>query len=200
MKNGSEVNIMIKLIILVTILISGMTKSSYSQQVEPGKKVTGEIFPELKTKNLSGDMVRLPDALNGKVTLILVAFERGAQEILDSWLVPFSEKFKSNEKIGFFEIPMLKGRWRLMAKFIDRGMRGGIPADKHKYIITYYGNINKYREKLSMEDTSTGYVFLTDKDGKIRWANNGPADKFKLDNLFYTVELLSKEYNFDAKE
>jgi hypothetical protein len=178
---------MIKVIVLTISFVFGISNMVSSSDVINDTDITGEVFPELKAKNLSGEEVILPEVLMGKVTLVLIAFERDAQKILDSWLEPFNMKFKDYEDVDFYEIPMLKRRWKLISRYIDGGMRSGIPQEKHGNVMTYYGDINKYRDILDMRDKSTGYVFLIDKEGKIRWSQSGYADESRLENLFENV-------------
>jgi hypothetical protein len=85
---------------------------------------------------------------------------------------------------------MLAGRWKLIAGYIDGGMRGGIPAERHDHVVTYYGRLDGYTGTLQMGDKSLCYCFLIDRDGVIRWASKGQADDQSLDRMHRAVETL----------
>ncbi|MEE4311402.1 MAG: hypothetical protein V2J62_05985 [candidate division KSB1 bacterium] len=155
----------------------------------------GEVFPTLKAETLSGIDILYPDDVKGKTTLILMAFKRETQLKIDSWLKPFLERFEKNTSIHFFEIPMLAKGWKLMSRFIDGGMRSGIPTEKHGNVSTFYGDVDKYCRLLSITDKSDGYVFLLDGDGIIRWRSSGFATEGKLESLYSKIESLKTEKN-----
>lgn len=152
--------------------------------------LTDTLFPTLSAKTLAGTEITYPDDIKGKVSLILIAFERNTQRVLDSWINPFQKEFQTESGVQFFEIPMLKRRWIIMSPIIDGGMRSGIPEEKHGNVTTFYGDIDKYCEKLLIEDKSDGYVFLLDKTGRIQWYNRGLATPEKLTLLFQKIRSL----------
>ncbi|MDZ7265586.1 MAG: mitochondrial ATPase complex subunit ATP10, partial [candidate division KSB1 bacterium] len=166
-------------------------KPSFSQETTTmTNKTIGMPFPELKAESLSGIEIKYPDDVKGKITLILMAFKRETQRQIDSWLEPFSKTFEGDSSVQFFEIPMLAGGWRLMSPIIDGGMRSGIPKQKHGNVTTYYGDVNKYCELLSIADKSDGYVFLLDQNGVIQWRSSGFATEDNLRALFDKIESL----------
>jgi len=133
-------------------------------------------FPRLQATSLARTPIQLPDDAQGKVALILIAFQRQAQGMVDSWLNPYTKKFGDTPGFTFYEIPMIKGKWwRLFSASIDGGMRMGIPEKKHEHVVTYYGNISHYLSALQIQDLSLAYAFLVDKQGYIIWRGEGFA-------------------------
>jgi len=57
----------------------------------------GQRFPAIKGRSLAGDEVTFPDDLSGKVTLVVVAMERSAQPMVDSWISPFRDAFAGQD-------------------------------------------------------------------------------------------------------
>lgn len=175
------------LLILITLNVTSIKSQENSTMTD---KTIGMTFPELKAETLSGIDMKYPDDVKGKITLILIAFQRETQQKIDSWLRPFSKTFENDATINFFEIPMLAGAWKLMSPIIDGGMRSGIPKQKHGNVTTFYGNVNKYCELLGIEDKSDGYVFLLDQNGVIQWRSNGFATEKKVRELFDMIQSL----------
>lgn len=169
-----------------------MVQNVKGEEMKGQKELIGMPFPEMTVETLSGKTVQYPDSLNGIVSLILLAFERKTQEKIDTWLLPFSEKYGKAEGVSFYEIPMLKRRWIFMSPIIDGGMRSGIQKEKHDHVTTYYGNIDKYATPLQISDTSDAYAFLLDKNGVIQWYDNGRATEEKLQVLYEKTEILRK--------
>ncbi len=135
----------------------------------------GKRFPTIKAKSLSGKTTVLPDDAEGDVTLIGIAFERKAQAMLDSWTDYFEDLCSGKD---VYELPMIDGHfWKIFSGFIDKGMKSGIPEEKHDHVVTYYGTTSRFREELFLEDKELGYVFLLDEDGNILFKGEGYADE-----------------------
>jgi hypothetical protein len=166
---------------------------------KPGRKIImtdqenpniGKRFPEVTAESLAKTRESIPESAKGKVTLIAVAFLQQSQPQLDSWLGPFEEKFGNKEGFTFYEVPMISSGYKFMRFVIDNGMRGGIPKEKHKNVVTMYGDVEKYMNELNLE-ARYGYAFLLDKEGIIRWQGQGFATPDALKELFELAEKLT---------
>jgi len=141
-----------------------------------GENMKGIRFPTITASSLEGTKVTLPDAVQGMVALVVIAFERAAQSEIDSWVGPFESAFEHNPDVVVYEVPMIDSAvWRVMRGMIDAGMRAGIPQQRHAFVLTYYGSSEAYREALGMDDRSRAYLFLLDREGTIRWNGSGYA-------------------------
>ncbi len=169
--------------------MSGMAKSAV------GAAVVGRRFPTLSAASLTGDMVTLPDAAKGSIALVAVAFVRQAQEEINSWTGPFGAAFGNNPECTVYEVPMMDSLMaRLFSGSIDAGMRGGIPPRQHGHVVTYYGGLDRYLRELGISDRNHAYVYLLDRDGVIRWAEQGSATPDRLEEMVKaTRSLLTPE-------
>ena len=156
------------------------------------QSVNGKIFPNITAYSLAKTEVRLPDMAIGKVTLIAIAFVRQAQDMIDSWSIPFENRFSNNNNYGYYEIPMLNGIWKLFRGSIDGGMRAGISNEKHKNVLTYYGNYKDYVSYLMIDNMDNGYIFLLDKEGIIRFRGEGFASEEGIGELIKIAEKLGE--------
>jgi hypothetical protein len=159
-----------------------------------GSDNPAHLFPSLSSQALSGETVSLPADCRGFVTLIAIAFQRGAQGMIESWYEPFSREFGDNPEVRFYEIPMIgSAYWRMISGWIDSGMRSGIPVIKHPYVVTFYGDVFPYRRDLGMEDPALAYMFLLDREGRIRWKAMGYAGEEDVAGMQEYVDRLLKE-------
>lgn len=153
-------------------------------------ELIGKIFPKIIAYSLAKTEVILPDMAIGKVTLIAIAFVRQAQERLDSWSIPFEDRFSDKPNYISYEIPMLDGIWKLFRSSIDSGMRAGIPNEKHANVLTHYGNYKDYTSYLLIDNINNGYVFLLDKEGIIRFSGMGFASEKDIIEMIQIAERL----------
>jgi hypothetical protein len=156
------------------------------------KELIGKKFPKITAYSLAKTEVTLPDMVNGKVTLVAIAFVREAQELIDSWSIPFENTFPNRDRYAYFEIPMLGRFWNLFRSSIDGGMRAGIPLEKHTNVLTYYGNYKEYTRYLFIEDIKNGYVFLLDKEGVIRFRGIGIASERDIGKMIEITKKLGE--------
>jgi hypothetical protein len=179
---GGDMMIKCMVFIFVSILFTGCDLFS-QDSLTKDPQIVGTKFPTISAETLAGTRLTLPDAAEGNITLIVIAFKREAQAQLDSWLRPYLQEFGTKPGFTFYEIPMLALYWKLMSWMIDSGMRSGIEVKKHNNVMTYYGNINKYRRALDLDHLTRGYVFLLDPEGVIRWQGQGYSTKDALQEI-----------------
>ena len=137
----------------------------------------GLTFPSLAARNLQSLDVTLPDAFDGERNVVLVAFQRNQQELVDSWL-PWLEKRASNDPgLRFYEVPTIGRIWAPVRNFIDGGMATSIrePVILQR-TLTVYGDVNRLTRPLQIEDRSTISVFLVEQLGSVRWRGTGRFD------------------------
>jgi hypothetical protein len=149
---------------------------SYS---DPGQGI-GKPFPTVSAKTLAKRCVRFPDETKGKVGLVFVAFEQGAQQDINSWVSPFIGDVLNNNEVSYYEIPMISGAYKPVSRFIDGGMRGGVPKDLHDRTATFYGKRADFFQSMAITDQSRAYLFVLSRDGRIVFRTDGPATTEKI--------------------
>jgi len=132
------------------------------------------VFPTIEARNLQGLGVTLPEAFEGQRNVVVVAFQRNHQDLVDSW-VPWLEKRSSTDPgLRFYELPTIGRIWAPVRNFIDGGMAAAIrePVILQR-TLTVYGDVNRLTRPLGIQDRSTVSVFLVDPDGTVRWQGTG---------------------------
>lgn len=134
-------------------------------------------FPVLSARNLQGVDVTLPDAFEGARNVVLVAFQRHHQELVDSWVPWLERRAATDPDLRFYEIPTIGRLWAPMRPFIDGGMAAAIrePVILQR-TLTVYGDVNRITRPLGIEDRSTIAVFLVERGGAVRWHGTGRFD------------------------
>ena len=171
--------------IILSILISGImiTQSNNLQQ----KPLKDSYFPQLTAKTLAGSKINLPNDIKGKLTLLVLAFDdhgeyKEVSSQADTWTKFWEENLKQ-KGIGFYEIPMMSRKYIWVSWFINGGMRGGIPKEKHGNVACFYGDKEKYLKLFGITELRKAHVFLIDKNGKILMYQKGLATETARDNF-----------------
>lgn len=151
-------------------------------------------FPAIAGRSLAGNEVTLPDDLSGKVTLVVVAMERSAQPMVDSWISPFRDAFAGQDEYAWYEVPVIDRKIGFfLSGMIDAGMRAGIPSAVHRSVVTVYGNTRDIADALGITDRSTASAFLLDQEGMVRLRGEGYAGEEAIREMVAAARRLAGE-------
>jgi hypothetical protein len=99
-------------------------------------------------------------------TVVILAFHRWQQTEVDSWI---EELQRAGCRYPILEIPTIGTRYRLARRFIDGGMRAGIPdARVRERTLTAYTDVGRVLTALGVDSTDHVVVTLVDPSGSVR--------------------------------
>jgi len=141
-------------------------------------------FPNLIAENLNRDEIEIPSQLQGRLNVLIVAFQQWHQTLVDTWIPLLADLAGQNPEFDFYELPTIRKMNFVYRGFIDGGMRAGIRSkDTRGRTITLYIDKTPFKEALEIETEDTIYVFLVDKQGEIHWRSEGAIDQEKAHSL-----------------
>lgn len=142
-------------------------------------------FPRITAENLNREEVTLPDDLEGRPALILIAYKQKQQTNVNTWLDRMDEIEAAIPGVQIIETPTISsGKWGWMAGFIDGGMRSGIPdPEARARTITLYTDVSLFNQALNIESVDTIYGVLLDEEGEVVDMVEGDYTPAKLDVL-----------------
>lgn len=141
-------------------------------------------FPEVASRDLEGRERVLPDDLPAGPRVLLVAFQRWHQLLVDSWGAGLDGLVEEFPGLTVWEVPALSRAYALGRFYIDGGMRAGIPnIDTRRHTLTAYTDLNKLAQNLELPDLGTIYVLLLDETGEVVWRQSGEASAEKVASL-----------------
>jgi hypothetical protein len=152
---------------------------------------SGISFPQIDARNLQSLDVRLPDAFAGERNLVMVAFQRQHQSLVDSWVPWLEQHSASDSGFRFYEVPTIGRIWAPVRRFIDGGMAAAIriPAILQR-TLTVYGDVSRLTTPLGITDTSTITVVLVDRGGLVHWQGSGGFTSAVAEDLRVALEAL----------
>lgn len=120
-------------------------------------------FPTMSGNNLNREEVTVPNDVNNKPLLVILAFQQYHQKTVDD-IIRQVESEIDNETINIIETPILAGSSKLFQAYLDGIMRGGIPDyDIRARTITIYGDKENILNTLNISDENV-YWYLVEKD------------------------------------
>jgi hypothetical protein len=149
-------------------------------------------FPLLAGRDLENQAVLVPRDLPGEARLLIVAFQRWHQSVVDGWAAALAELSAEHPGLEVWEIPTLSSGYRPFRSFIDGGMRAGIPdAHARRHTITVYTGIRDVQRRLGLPDLDNIHLYLLDKDGGVVWSGSGSVDESQVAGLGLALRNLS---------
>ena len=143
----------------------------------------GELSP-LSGRSLDGRAYELPGDLAKPYNLLVVAFRREQQAVIDRWLPWLTELEQGRDDIAVYELPVLSSTYSPARWFIDGGMTRGIPDPAARArTITVYTDVEKVVENLGLAGTDTIAVHVVERGGRILARELGGFEQEKADRL-----------------
>ncbi|HOX82132.1 MAG TPA: hypothetical protein PLJ60_00415 [Chryseolinea sp.] len=176
------------------ILLSGIL---FLAAVDVRAQVVGKMFPEMVAENVEDKKVTLPKDVEGKYTLLGLAYSKKSEDELNSWFQPVFQKFiqKSNGlmsgfgyDVNVYFVPMFTGVNAAATGTAKRKAIKNIDPQLLPFILFYKGELKPYKEALDFEKKDIPYFFVLDKTGKIIYATSGKYTEDKLDKVEEVIE------------
>jgi len=148
-----------------------------SHSAEEGDAVvadTARVFPSVTGRSLEGREYRLPGGFEGRANLVLIAFRREHQALVDTWMPAAARLEASYPDFRYYELPTIGRGYSLFRSFIDGGMRAGIPdSGARARTITLYIDKTDFRAALGLASEETVYALVVDERGLVVHSTDG---------------------------
>jgi hypothetical protein len=101
---------------------------------------------------------------------------------------------RSHPEVRYYELPTIRRLNFLSRRFINEGMRAGIPdPEARERTITLYLDKDLFRQALQLPSEDHIYVMLLDRQGKVLWQAEGTFTLEKGDSLESAVVGVSRD-------
>ena len=137
-------------------------------------------FPAVSGSNLQREDLSLPNDFAGELNVLLIAFQRWQQSVIDAW-IPFVRQLeKTYANVTYYELPTIQSMNRVAQRFINEGMRAGIadPVARER-TITLYLDKEAFCRVLNLRDEEDIHILLVDRAGKVLWRAEGVFSREK---------------------
>jgi len=132
------------------------------------------VFPAVRASNLNGRAFDLPRDFAGERNLVIVAFQREQQALVDSWSPAIADLLVRYTDLRFYELPTITRGNPLFRAWLDGAMRGGIPdRQAREHTITLYLDKAAFRQALDLPHEDTIYALLLERSGRVLWRGQG---------------------------
>jgi hypothetical protein len=143
-------------------------------QPRPVATPAATVFPTVRASNLNGRLFTLPADFEGERNLVIVAFQRHQQALVDSWSPAIADLLARYPDLRFYELPTISRSNPLFRAWLDGAMRAGIHDQRAREdTITLYLDKAAFRQALDLPHEGTIYALLLDRMGRVLWRGQG---------------------------
>ena len=143
-------------------------------QPRPAPTAAATVFPAVRGSNLNGRPFNLPVDLEGERNLVILAFQRHQQALVDSWSPAIADLLARYADLRFYELPTISRGNPLLRAWLDGAMRAGIHDHQaREHTITLYLDKAQFRRALDLPREDTIYALLLDRTGRVLWRGQG---------------------------
>ncbi|MEO9967953.1 MAG: hypothetical protein ABJF11_19330 [Reichenbachiella sp.] len=158
----------------------------------------GDVFPLMEGESLLYDTVNIPADLNGKYSLIALAFSKKSEEDLGSWFNPMYNQFLTEpDPNAFFKfeydmhlyiVPMFTGAKRAAYKSTMKKVQKTVSPEIQPYVLFYKGTLKHYKQSLNFDGNDVPYFYVLDPEGKIVYNTSGKYTRNKMQEIIDALD------------
>ena len=163
-----------------------------------------KVLPPLDIiKTLSGESISLPDHLlrrnksndpNAQCTLLAVSFRDFGYQQLPSWTEPFAREFANNSRVEVYRLIVSEGWFTryVLRIAVQASVKANTAAQDYGQTLLHFASDSiAFRDPLRMHNLLSGYVFLLDGLGRVRFAGSGQASAEEVNKLVQLAQELT---------
>ena len=136
----------------------------------------GTTIPPIKGTTLEDQAIILPDAVRGKVTLLIITFSKTAGEVGRGWSDPFFKDYPQDDRITSYAIAMLEDVPSLLRGMVRGGIKRGVPSSMRRRFLTVNQDENQWKQYVGLKNDKEPYLVLFDDKSQMQWIHHGVFD------------------------
>jgi hypothetical protein len=163
------VSAMMRIFTCVFLLFA--TAISTAQTLRPGTTI-----PQIRGATLEDQDIILPDAVRGKVALLIITFSKAAGELGRGWNDPFLNDYPQDDKVTSYAIAMLEDVPSLLRGMVRGGIKKSVPSSMRHRFLTVKQDENQWKQYVGLKSDKDPYLILLDRNGQLQWMHSGTFD------------------------
>jgi hypothetical protein len=136
-----------------------------------------ERIPEVHGTSLSNEAVNLPEALRGKVGVLVLGFSRGSRDAVAGWGRRLATEYGESPTVMYYQMPVLASVPGMLRGLIVRSMRSSVPGLAQARFVPIMDNEAAWRTLVHYGLPDDPYLLVVDGQGDVVWQTQGrPTD------------------------
>lgn len=138
--------------------------------------VLGAAMPHTEAETLSGKKLVLPDAVQGRPTIVVVGFTKRAQSQSTAWSTQLAKDYANEPRLQRFGLAVLDDVPGLIRGIVISGIRRGVPKEQHDAFVILTHDAKPWRDLAGITNADDAYVILFDETAHVVAQTQGPVE------------------------
>lgn len=158
------------------------------------------VFPNFSCLSLNnGKNVSIPGDLDAKVKLVAFSLKHYGFLRNRAWIDAFDTEFNNpsnplNSRVTMAEICFVEFSFLSIAKgLVTQGIKNQLQPSQIDSTYVKFGGVMELAHKLLLPNAYTGYIYLLDKQNRVRWKACGEAKPAELEMMKKFVKQIAAE-------
>ena len=139
--------------------------------------VLGAALPHTEAETLNGKKIVLPDALDGRPTIVVVGFTKRSQSQTTAWSTLLAKDYGTEQRLQRYSIAVLDDVPGLIRGIVISGIRRRVPNEQQDTFVVLTHDAKPWRDLAGITNADDAYVILFDNTAHVVAQTQGPVDK-----------------------
>lgn len=157
------------------MLITGLLYLSVATACGADASRTARI-PALQGTTFAGTRVELPQALAGKVGVLVLGFTRESQDNARTWGKLLAGRYPEDSGVAYYELPVVASVPTLLRGWVVGRIRQSVAEPARAHFLPVLDHAAQWKRIACGESNDTACVLVVDGSGTVRWRYQGAAD------------------------
>lgn len=169
-------------VVLIQLLLCAAITSAADQNAQS--------FPRIRGESFAGREIDLPDAVLGKVTVMIFGFTKASGTPTGVWAKRISADFGSRNGFEVYQLPVLEDVPRLFRGMVISGIKKGVPQNEREHFVPILQGEAELKKAVSYSQPGDAYLVVLDRQGKVVQQMHGSLDDARYSQLRAELESL----------
>src|ERR1035437_9462974 len=119
--------------------------------------LAAQDLPKIEGESLAGHHVALPDAVSGRVAVLVLGFSKASKTPTSAWGQRIEADFASSSVFVLYQMPVLEDVPGFVRGMVISGMKKGVPEDQRAYFVPVLHGESGLKKLVNYKDPDDAY-------------------------------------------
>ena len=133
-----------------------------------GQAAAADQIPPVHGSVLSGEKVDLPQALKGKVGVLVLGFSRKSGDVVAEWGKRLFRDYKGSTSISYYEMSILETVPGILRGYVVKRISESVPDVAKSHFLPVLDREKEWKAAAGFKSSEDVYVLVVDGTGVVR--------------------------------
>ena len=130
-------------------------------------------LPRIEGGSLAGRYVVLPEAVGGKVAVLVLGFSKASKTPTSAWGQRIETDFAKTPALVLYQLPVLEDVPGFIRGMVISNIKKGVPEERRGYFVPVLHGESGLKKLVSYKEPDDAYLILLDRKGEIVYQMHG---------------------------